>query len=165
MSVALIVLIVGTLFAAASDLRTHRIPNVLTATMGLAAITFHLLDGMALVLTLAAMIVTFALGALAYAAGWIGGGDVKLLAAACGLAGASGCITLVFFILIAGAVLAIGQALLHGRLVALVRNASNLAVTGAQPATPTLLPYGVAIAGGSIAYAFSTLFPALRLAL
>jgi prepilin peptidase CpaA len=165
MSVALIVLIAGTLFAAVSDLRTHRIPNVLTATLGLAAIAFHLVDGMALVLTLAVMIAAFALAALAFSAGWLGGGDVKLIAAACGLASYPGCITLVLFILIAGAVLALGQALRRGRLVALVRSASNVAVTGAQPATPTLLPYGVAIAGGSAAYALSTLFPALRLAL
>jgi prepilin peptidase CpaA len=165
MSVALIVLIAGTLAAAASDLRTHRIPNVLTAALGVAAIAFHLVDGMALVLTLAAMIATFALGALAYSAGWLGGGDVKLIAAACGLASYPGCVTPVFFILIAGAVLALGGALRRGRLVALVRSASTLAVTGAQPATSTLLPYGVAIAGGSAAYAFSTLFPALRLTL
>jgi prepilin peptidase CpaA len=164
-SAALIVLVAGTLAAAVSDLRTHRIPNVLTAAMALAAIAFPLLNGTALVPALAAMIAAFALGALAFSAGWLGGGDVKLLAAGCGLASYPGSVTLVLFILIAGAVLAVGEALRRGRFVALVRSASTVALRGARPATPTLLPYGVAIAGGSAAYAVSTLFPALRLTL
>jgi hypothetical protein len=46
-----------------------------------------------------------------------------------------------------------------------VRNVSTLARTGARPETATLLPYGVAIAGGSTAYAFATLFPSIRLPL
>jgi prepilin peptidase CpaA len=109
------------------------------------------------------MLVSFAIGALAFSAGWIGGGDVKLVAAACGLAGFPGCLTLVLCIAIAGGVLALLQAARQHRLLAILRSASVLAMTGSLPQTRTLLPYGVAIAGGSTAYAFSTLHSVMRL--
>jgi prepilin peptidase CpaA len=166
MSVALIVLVTGTLAAAALDLRYRRIPNALTAAMAVAAIALHLVDGTtAVLLVLAAMTASFALGSLAFSAGWFGGGDVKLVTAACGLVSYPGCVWLVLSILIAGAVLALVQAAGQRRLAPFIRNASALALTGSVPQTPTLLPYGVAIAGGSTAYAVSTLLPLIRLPL
>ena len=159
MPLALIVLVTGTLIAAFIDLRVRRIPNALTATMALAAVAFHVAGGTGALLTvLAAMGAPFVLGTLAFSAGWFGGGDVKLLSAACGLVSFPGCVSLVLFILIAGAVLALVQAARRRRLASLVH-------AGSAPQTGTLLPYGVAIAGGSAAYAVSTWFPALRLPL
>jgi hypothetical protein len=64
--------------------------------------------------------------------------------------------------LISGAVLGIVQAAGQRRLLAFIRNATALAMTGAAPQTPTLLPYGVAIAGGSTAYALATLLAVIR---
>jgi prepilin peptidase CpaA len=166
MSVVLILLVAGTLSAAAIDLRCRRIPNVLTATMACAAISLHLFDGTtALALAIVVMIAAFALGTLAFSAGWFGGGDVKLIAAACGLVGYPGALSLVLFILVAGAVLALAEVTRQRRLVSFVRNTVALATTGCAPETATLLPYGVAIAGGSVAYAASTLIPGLRLPL
>lgn len=166
MFLALIVLVSGTLVAAAFDLRYRRIPNALTAAMVIAAIALHLGDGApGLLLVLAVILASFAIGAVAFSAGWFGGGDVKLITAACGLAGYPGCVALVFFILIAGAVLALVQAARQGRLGMIIRNASMLALTGSVPQTQTLLPYGVAIAGGSSAYVFSTLLSVIRLPL
>jgi len=166
MSLALIVLVIGTLAAAAFDVRYRRIPNGLTAAMALAAIVLHLADGVpGLLLVLAVMLAAFVVGMVAFSAGWFGGGDVKLIASACGLAGYPGCGALVFSILIAGAVLALVQAARQRRLGTIIRNASALAFTGAVPQTQTLLPYGVAIAGGSTAYAFSTLLSVMRLPL
>lgn len=166
MSVALIVLVAGTLVAAAIDLRSRRIPNLLTGAMAAAAIAIHLFDGpTALLLAIAAMIAAFALGTLAFSAGWFGGGDVKLIAAACGLVGYPGSIALILFTLVGGAVLALAEVARQRRLVSFVKNAVAVATTGSAPDTPTVLPYGVAIAGGSIAYAISTLVPALRLPL
>jgi len=163
-SLALIVLVTGTLAAAIVDVRTRRIPNALTASMAVAAIGLHVADGApALLVAVAVMAGSFALGAVAFSAGWFGGGDVKLIAAACGVVSYPLCISLVCFILIAGAVLALAQAARHRRLGALVRNASLLATTGVSPEAPTLLPYGVAIAGGSAVLAGSTFFPTLRL--
>jgi len=163
MALFLIVLVAGTAVAALFDLRVRRIPNALTAPMAIAAVALHAAGGVvAALVVLAAMIVAFAIGSIAFSAGWLGGGDVKLIAAACGLASVPGCFVLVCCILIAGGVLAIGDALARRRLVALVRGASLLATTGVAPGT-TSLPYGVAVAGGSAAYALSTMFHALRL--
>jgi prepilin peptidase CpaA len=164
MSVALIVLMTGTMAAAAIDLHHRRIPNPLTAAMALAAVAVHLAEGpLAVVIVVAVMAVSFALGMLAFSAGWFGGGDVKLIAAACGLVTYPGCIWLVLYTLITGAVLALVQAAVQRRLFAVIRSASALALSGSVPQSPALLPYGVAIAGGSIAYVFATLISAIRL--
>jgi Flp pilus assembly protein protease CpaA len=164
MSIVLIVLVAGTLAAAAIDVRIRRIPDALTATMALAAIGFHLAGGpLAVVLALTVMAITLALGAVAFSARWFGGGDVKLIVAACGLVSYPGCVPLFAFILIAGAVLALAQAAREGRIAALIRSASAIALTGSAPQSRTLLPYGVAIASGSTAYAVATLLPAVRL--
>jgi Flp pilus assembly protein protease CpaA len=166
MSVALLVLIGGTLVAAVIDLRCRRIPNALTAAMAVAALALHAVDGaMAVLLVVLAMGGAFALGMLAFGAGWFGGGDVKLVAAACGLASIPGCVALVLSIAIACAILALAHAAARGRLIGIIRSTTALAIAGATPDTSTLLPYGVAIAGGSIAYALSTVFPAVRLPL
>ena len=163
MSLALIVLVIGTLIAAVIDVRSHRIPNGLTATMALAAIGFHAGGTVALLTVLAAMAGPFLLGTLAFSVGWFGGGDVKLVSAACGLVSYPGCVSLLLFILIAGAVLALVQAARRRRLGTLVRTAYFITRTGSAPPTRTLLPYGVAIAGGSAVYALSAWIPALRL--
>jgi len=163
MSLALIVLVAGTLAAAIVDLRSRRIPNALTAAMAFAAVALHVAGGIASVgIVLGVMLAVFALGSVAYSAGWFGGGDVKLIAAACGLAGYPQCVPLLLFILMAGGVLALAEAARRRRLVALVRNASLLATTGRAPESATLLPYGVAIAGGSAAFVCSTLLSAAR---
>lgn len=149
--------------AAAIDLRTRRIPNALTSAAALVALGIHLPAGpLAVAVALGAMLAAFALGTVAFSAGWFGGGDVKLLAACCGMASFPGSISLVLYVLIAGMFLALAVAAMSGRLVALVRSTAVVAMHGA-PLESTTLPYGVAIAAGSFAYALSTFVPALRL--
>jgi prepilin peptidase CpaA len=163
MALFLIVLVAGTALAAFFDLRVRRIPNALIAPLAIAAVALHAAGGVvAALVVLAAMAVAFALGSIAFSAGWLGGGDVKLIAVACGLASVPGCFALVGFILIAGGVLALADAIAQRRLVALVRGASLLATTGAAPGIASL-PYGVAVAAGSAAYALSTVVHVLRL--
>ncbi len=160
------VLVAGTLAAAATDLRSRRIPNVLTGAMAVAAVSIHLFGGTAaLLLAIVVMIAAFAVGMFAFSAGWFGGGDVKLIAAACGLVSYPGAISLVLFILVGGAVLALAEVVRQRRLASFFGNVVAVATTGSVPVTPTVLPYGVAIAGGSIAYAISMIVPALRLPL
>jgi prepilin peptidase CpaA len=159
------VLVVATLVAAAIDVRTRRIPNQLTGAVALAALALHLPQGLIPLLTAtAALCAAFALGAAAFSAGWFGGGDVKLIAACCGLVSFPGAVSLVLFILFSGALLALVTAALAGRLLSLVRSTAAVAVRGA-PTEQFALPYGVAIAAGSIAYAASAFVPALRLPL
>jgi prepilin peptidase CpaA len=163
MDAATIALLGFSAAAAVTDLRTRRIPNALTGAAALAALALHLPAGpLAVALALGAMTAAFAIGSVAFTAGWFGGGDVKLLAACCGLASFPGSISLVLYVLVAGMLLAFVTAAMSGRLVALVRSTAAVAMHGA-PVEKNTLPYGVAIAAGTFAYALSTIVPALRL--
>jgi prepilin peptidase CpaA len=162
MTAATIVLLIATLAAAVTDIRSRRIPNGLTAAAAVLAVAVHAGEGVGPeVAAIAAMIAAFVIGSLAYSAGWFGGGDVKLIAACFGLAGFPAAIPLVLYILVAGGVLALLAATVNGRLVALVRSTVSVAAHG-TPTEKTTLPYGVAIAAGSVVYAVSTLAPSLR---
>jgi prepilin peptidase CpaA len=159
MTVATIVLLVATLAAAVTDVRARRIPNALTASTAVIAVGIHLFDGIGPEFAaVTAMVVAFVLGSFAYSAGWFGGGDVKLIAACCGLVGFPAAVPFVLDVLVAGGVLAIVAAAASGRLGALVRSTTAVAMRGAAT-EKTTLPYGVAIAAGSIAYALT---PTLR---
>ena len=162
MNAATIVLLLVTCAAAAVDVRTRRIPNALTGAAALAALAVHVPAGpAAVVLAAVAMIAAFAAGCLAFSAGWFGGGDVKLVAACCGLVSFPGAVSLVLCILVAGALLALITAAVRGRLIALVRSTAAVAMHGAPVETNTL-PYGLAIAAGSFAYIAATAAPVLR---
>ena len=157
MSAATIALLLVTFAAAATDVRTRRIPNVLTGSAALAALAISAFAGPTAIATcVIVMAAAFVAGSLAFSAGWFGGGDVKLIAACCGFAGFPGAVSLVLYILIAGAVFALVSAAARGRLVALVRSTAAVAARGV-PAGEVPLPYAVAIAGGSIAYVATTL--------
>ena len=160
------VLAAAALAAAACDIKSRRIPNVLTGALAVAGVvTAGMSRGLpGAGVALATLAVMLLIGTYAFARGWFGGGDVKLLAACCGLAGLPGSIALVLYVLVAGALLALVTAAARGRLVSLVRSTTLVAARG-TPSQTTLLPYGVAIAGGSFAYAASTVVPALRLPL
>ena len=166
MSAATIVLLVITCAAAAIDVRTRRIPNLLTGAAAVAALAVHVPAGPVAVTTaLAAMLAAFVAASIAFSAGWFGGGDVKLVAACCGFASFPGSIALVLYVLVAGALLALVTAAARGRLVALVQSTAALTTRGVRLEQTLLLPYGVAIAAGSAVYAVSTVVPVLRLPL
>ncbi|MFN2459235.1 MAG: prepilin peptidase [Candidatus Velthaea sp.] len=163
MTLLALMLPAATLVAAAIDVRVRRIPNALTGGLAVAGIALHVPQGVSpTVLAVAAMLAAFVAGSLAFSAGWFGGGDVKLIAACCAVAGFPGSGALVLEILAAGAVLALVWAAAGGRLFSLVRSTTAVALRGA-PLESNTLPYGVAIAAGSIFYTASSLVPALRL--
>ncbi len=164
MRIELALLIVATIAGAAFDLRTSKIPNYLTGALALVALGMHTANGVAqLLIALSTMAIAFTIGSLCFSLGWLGGGDVKLIAAACALVSYPGAIWLIADILIVGAALAIVQAAFAGRLFDLFRSAYAIAKTGKSLQAATVLPYGVAIAGGSVAFTLSTLFVPARL--
>ena len=157
MSTVTIVLLLATSIAAAIDVRTRRIPNLLTGATAVAALGLHFREGAAGELfALGSMLLAFVVGSFAYSAGWFGGGDVKLISACCALVPFPAGIALVLDILVAGAIIALVTATVRGRLVSFVRSTAIVALHG-QPIEKTTLPYGVAIAGGSFAYAIASL--------
>jgi prepilin peptidase CpaA len=162
MTAATVVLLLVTCAAAATDVRSRTIPNVLTGCAALAALAVHLPAGpAALAMCAVTMAAAFLAGSVAFSAGWFGGGDVKLIAACCGIVGFPGALSLVLAILVAGALLALVTAAARGRLVALVRSTAAVAARGA-PAGEVPLPYALAIFAGSVAFAAAPLVPSLR---
>ncbi len=134
-------IVVGVVLALAciSDLRTRRIPNVLTFSAVVAALVFHLLTGgwSAAGWSIAGC----ALGALLFfpmfALRGMGAGDVKLLAAVGAWLGPSQVLIAALATSIAGGVIALAVALGHGYLKTAFRNLwmllANWRVMGLRP--------------------------------
>lgn len=152
-------------FACLTDLRSARIPNVLTISAIAAALAFHSAvpgglglqtAGLGLLVGLLVFFPFFALGAM-------GGGDVKLMAALGAWLGWNAAINVALFGALAGGVLAVVVSLWHGYLGTALRNLKALFfhwwLTGVQP-LPELtldegrglrLPYALPILAGLVA--------------
>ncbi|MGE0152151.1 MAG: prepilin peptidase [Reyranellaceae bacterium] len=155
----LILALVCTLaWAAVNDALWFRIPNAIPIAI-LALFPLYLLAGgrgadqlhWALLIALA----TFLLGALMFARGWMGGGDVKLLAALALWAGPTHFPTFIVMTSIAGGVLVL-VGLLPGRAAMISWLTLNLRIALQLPEAPRTatgrrtIPYGVAIAVGGL---------------
>jgi prepilin peptidase CpaA len=158
-SASFAVLTVGLLVATVVDLRTRRIPNVLTGTMagaGLGLAAFGL-GGISVGAALLGLFVGLVLMLPGHALGATGAGDVKLMAAVGSLLGPLIVVNAVIFTAVAGGVLAVVVAIQRRRL------GSTLAGTGRMIAAPaevkreiasgapaSRFAYGPAIAAGSL---------------
>jgi prepilin peptidase CpaA len=152
------------LIAAIFDVKSRRIPNRLTGPALVLALCLHLaLDGWhGLFSSLAAGLICGAIFFLFYMAGGMGAGDVKLIAAAGCFAGLPATASLLCYTAIVGGFMALGLALMRGRLGETLKNTVSIAQhhlhQGLAP-HPDLnvrnqnqlrLPYGVAIAAGCL---------------
>jgi prepilin peptidase CpaA len=139
--------------AAGTDLRHRRIGNELVAVLlAIAALRLCLFAGLAA--ALASVLVSLAVGSLlavAYGRGWIGGGDVKLITAACLFFGAGRIPAFLLATALAGGVLSLA-ALGHA-------STRRGAAPGAAALPAATIPYGAAIAAGGL---WVMLAPALR---
>lgn len=153
------VLAAGLLLATVVDLRTRRIPNVLTGTMagagiGLAVFGF---GGISIGAAVLGCVIGLVLMLPGHALGATGAGDVKLMAAVGSLLGPLVVVNAVLFSLVAGGVLALTVAIQRRRL------GTTLAGTGRMIAAPgdvkkeiaagvpaSRFAYGPAIAAGSM---------------
>jgi prepilin peptidase CpaA len=133
--------------AAFDDLRRLIISNRLTATLGLLW-PAHFLTGEpswpAALAALIAAATVFAGGALLFARGWLGGGDVKLLSAAALWAGGAAVPALLVLTALFGGALAVLVLSPLGAQIAAVR-ASPAASPARRP-----VPYGAAIAAAAL---------------
>jgi prepilin peptidase CpaA len=174
MQLELSIALFACILAAISDVRTRRIPNVIPLAVVLATLGFALPHGAVTVLTAIALtVMTMLVGTLAFARGWLGGGDVKLLAAVTGCLGLADALPFLMYTAISGGLIALCLALLTRRLPSVVRSTLNivrpLAFDGTvaiAPARPIMMPYALAIASGVIVVALShSIAPFLRLPL
>jgi prepilin peptidase CpaA len=150
------------LIGAAFDVKSRRIPNKLTGPALLFGMALHLTLGgwHSLLNCVAAGLICGAVFLVFYLAGGMGAGDVKLITAVGCLAGLTNTAYLLVLTALAGGVMAIGLALVRGRLKETLLNVGALAShhkSAGLTAHPELnvrnastlrLPYGLAIAAG-----------------
>jgi len=160
--------------AVTTDVTTRRIPNLLTAALAVAALALHAFAGWSsLGIACATFVGVLLIGFVAFSCGWLGGGDVKLLAAGAAALGFPDAIPFLIYTAFAGGMLAVVVALALGRLgsvltsVGLVlRPFAYKGTVAVAPRKPIRLPYAVAIAAGATAVALShSVVPLLRLPL
>ena len=163
MTVVFVGVMVG---AAILDLRSRRIPNALTVTGVVAGLVFRAPLGFdAVVGGLLGIGLALLLTAPMFAIGALGGGDLKLLAAAGAFMGPRQLVGACLLIALLGGVVALAEAIRKGALRALLLNVfymmsrwwspdrRNLAPTLVPPVRMTI-PYGVPIAVGALAWWF-----------
>ncbi|GAC1307451.1 MAG: hypothetical protein NVSMB19_20200 [Vulcanimicrobiaceae bacterium] len=174
MSLALWLVLGACAIAVATDVATRRIPNLLTAALAVAALALHAAAGWSSFgVACATLVVVLLIGFVAFSFGWLGGGDVKLLAAGAAALGYPDAVPFLIYTALAGGVLAIAFALALGRLgsvfasIGLVlRPFAYKGTVAVAPRKPITLPYAVAIASGATAVALShSVVPLLRLPL
>ncbi len=162
------------LAAAATDLRTRKIPNAIPLVVALAALGFAAAGGwVAVLVALGLMAATLVAGTLAFAQGWLGGGDVKLLAAVDGCLGLGDALPFLIYTALCGGLIGLCYAAGRRRLPGVLRSVGGVlrpfAVGGTvaiAPERPITMPYALAIACGVIAIALShSVAPFLRLPL
>jgi prepilin peptidase CpaA len=158
----LAVLVTGVTTGALIDLRTRRVPNVLTLTLAVAGLAAAASGAGSL--TIRASLLGLALGLVLMLPGHLigatGAGDVKLFAASGALLGPAQIATAFLYTAVAGGVLALVVAARRRRLRRTVEGASQLVMTGASnvaaiedPAANNRFAYAPAIAAGTIAAA------------
>jgi prepilin peptidase CpaA len=167
MSLAIWLALAGCCVAGVYDVRTRRIPNALTGSLAALAAIVHAFGGLpSLAISLGVMAVLTIAGALVYARGGIGGGDVKLAIAASGVLSYPLCIPFLIYTAIAGGLLAIFFLIFRGEARAVVSRVALIGAGAMQSisAKRATLPYAVAFALGAIAVALSqSIAPFLKL--
>lgn len=139
-------------YAAASDFQIQTIPNwtaVALALLFLPASYIWQLDGTETALRYSVGISLFAGGALLFARGFIGGGDVKMIAATGLWFGWQGLLIYLFTVTLMGGVLALTVLILR-KYFSTVPFLADLPWMNDQPGQGQSLPYGVAIGTASI---------------
>jgi prepilin peptidase CpaA len=146
------------------DVKSRRVPNLVTFPCFLLGLGLHLVLGgwKQMLLALAAGMICGLVFLVFYLAGGMGAGDVKLIMAVGCIAGLSHIVYILSLTAIAGGVMALGLALIRGRLQETFLNVGELIThhrrKGLQPhpdlnlsnARTLRLPYALAIAGGCI---------------
>jgi prepilin peptidase CpaA len=159
MTAALSCFLLACLIACVTDSRSRRIPNALTYAAIAVALGFAASRGaLPFAESLGAAALTILIGAVLLAMGWLGGGDVKLLAAGAATIGFPSFVLVLGYIAIAGGAFAGITAWRDGRLrTVLTHIVLSLAGKTAIVADPRAgrVPYALAICAGTAYFAAS----------
>lgn len=174
MSLAIYLVMGACAVAVATDLAYRKIPNPLTFGLALVALALHAPQGaVAFALALGIFCAVLVIGCVAFSFKWLGGGDVKLLAAGAAALGFPDVVPFLIYTAIGGGVLALTVSVATGRLrpvlhsvVLILRPFAYKGTVAVAPPSNLTLPYACAIAFGALAVALShTAAPFLRLPL
>ncbi len=171
MTLAVAFVLAASLVAAIADVRTRRIPNALAGALLVSGLALNGFAGWhAVAADLAILALVVVAGTFAFSLRLIGGGDVKLLAAAAGTLAYPSGIDFLLFTLVCGGFIAVAYSAFRGRLGVTFSNVRAMAFpifTGAAPARPQAglaMPYAVAIFAGAFCTALLNGFaPHLRI--
>jgi prepilin peptidase CpaA len=162
MNTATLSIVALAVLAAWTDIRTRRIPNVLTVTGFVVALSIRALGGLDVFTAgLLGAGLAFGLALPLFLVRGLGAGDVKLLAACGAFLGPRRLLTALLVTAVAGGLMALVAILRRGALIQTLRNCRDIIVGAFTPRRraelPTLaspgaitVPYGVAIALGAI---------------
>lgn len=151
------------LIGALIDLRTRRVPNLLTAGIAATGVAFAAtrLSGVSVGAAMLGLSVGFGLMLIPYIFGAMGGGDLKLFAALATFLGPRPTVLAFLYTLLAGGLLAVAVALQRRRLQETMENAAALVATGGanvaaieHPTSNNRFAYAPAIAFGTLVAAF-----------
>lgn len=170
MTIAFAFVLAASLIAATTDVRTRRVPNALVGALFVSGLALNAFSGwQAAAADLAIVAIVIVAGSFAFSLKLIGGGDVKLLAAAAGTLGYPLGGDFLLFTLLCGGVVAVVFSALRGQLGTTFSNVRAMALpvfAGAPPARPQTglaMPYAVAIFAGALCTALVNGFaPHLR---
>jgi prepilin peptidase CpaA len=159
LTTALSLFLIACFIACVTDSRFRRIPNALTYGAIAVALAFAAFHGpLPFVEAFGAALLTIAIGSILLALGWLGGGDVKLLAAGAATIGFPSFVLVLAYIAIAGGLFAAITAWRDGRLqTVLTHIISSIVGKTAIVADPHAgrVPYALAICAGTCYYAAS----------
>lgn len=159
-TVAILTLVLACTAAAAyTDARSRRIPNAIPAVLLLLGLGLHAYMGwQSLAISIGIFLAVFAAGTFLFSFKLLGGGDVKLIAAAAAALGWPDSAAFLLFTVLAGGVLGVAMAAARGRLGPAIRNVKMLLfpmLSGVRPAPLTssagTMPYAIAIFAGAAA--------------
>ncbi len=148
--------------AAVEDFRRLTIPNLVPAALCLLWPAYFVATAPSLYGALAAIgcaLAVFLVGAALFARGWLGGGDVKLLAAATLWAGPAGTPSLLVMTGVLGGVMALFLLMPFGaQLAAAARMMLGQVPLGHEGGSGPPVPYGIAISGAALILTLQPLF-------
>ena len=162
-----VALIVACAFASVSDLRTRRIPDAIPLAVFALALVVQSIAGWQYALeSIGIGFAVLVVGTLLFKFGWMGGGDIKLLAAGSALVGPHQAANFLYFSMMAGGLLSLIVIVLKKQIIATlpsliyrVQSASKDPSSLLQQAqSRSVLPYALAIAAGAVATTFSLHF-------
>lgn len=164
--IVLTLVLACTAVAAYTDVTSRRIPNAIPAALLACGLAMHAYMGwQSAAISIGLFLAVFAFGTLLFSFKLLGGGDVKLIAAAAAALGWPDTVAFLLYTMLAGGVLGVVMAAARGRLRPALHNVKSLVfplLSGVRPApissSAGTMPYGLAIFAGAAALALGHTF-------